>query len=216
MATHPICADLGATDDRGSQGGHLWSNDVTIRFSSISRDRTEIETRKLCQTTWLVEPLQSMCILTYLGHDLTLTWPELRPNFQIDLMFRTGLTRRTRWCRFYFRIHHITKVINEKPSRWKTTIFIWWPLEPKLLTIGQIWSESVAGAWGELPNVYFRILPSYHTFGDNSDCLRKSLFPRNFTFGDLWWPQYWPDLKMTFLKVWNLVAVYLMPFTACR
>ena len=69
----PICADRGATDDRGSRGGHLRSNDVTIRFSPISRDRMEIETRKWCQTTWLVEPLQRMCILTYLGHDLTLT-----------------------------------------------------------------------------------------------------------------------------------------------
>ena len=25
MATHPICEDLGATDDRGSRGGHLRS-----------------------------------------------------------------------------------------------------------------------------------------------------------------------------------------------
>ena len=69
---NPICADLGASDDRGLRGGHLRSNDVTIRFSPISRDRIEIETRKWRQTTWLVEPLQRMCILTYLGHDLTL------------------------------------------------------------------------------------------------------------------------------------------------
>ena len=68
---------LGAADGRGSRDGevtgHLISNDATIRFSPISRDRVEIWTRKWCQTTWLVERLQKMCILTYLVHDLTLT-----------------------------------------------------------------------------------------------------------------------------------------------
>ena len=75
----PICADHAATDDRGSRGGHLRSNDAIIRFSLISRDRMEIETHKWCQTSWLVQPLSMMCILTYLGHDLTLTWswPEM-------------------------------------------------------------------------------------------------------------------------------------------
>ena len=61
-----------------------------------------------------------------------LTWPDLRSNFQIDLssststyMFRTGLTRRTRWCHFYLRISHIKKeVINEKPSPWKRHFFL--------------------------------------------------------------------------------------------
>ena len=32
---------------------------------------------------------------------------------------------------------------------------------------------------------FFRILPSYHTFGDNSGCLQKTLFSENLTFGDL-------------------------------
>ena len=88
MATHPICADLSATYDRESRGVHLRSNDVTIHFSPISRDRMKIETHKWCQSTWLVEPLQRMCILTYLCHDLTLTcpWPDLTCQIlQIDL-----------------------------------------------------------------------------------------------------------------------------------
>ena len=29
---------------------------------------------------------------------------------------------------------------------------------------------------------------------------KKSIFSRNLILGDLWWPQYWSDLKMTFLK----------------
>ena len=74
MATHPICDDrLGATDDRESRGGYLRLNRVLIRFSPISRDRMEMETRKWCQTTWLVKLLRKMCVLTYLDHELTLT-----------------------------------------------------------------------------------------------------------------------------------------------
>ena len=32
--THPICDDPGATDDWGSQEGHLSSHEVAIRFSA--------------------------------------------------------------------------------------------------------------------------------------------------------------------------------------
>ena len=128
MANHPICADPGATDDRGSRGGHLRSNEVTIRFSPISRDGMEIEMRKWCQTTLLVEPLQRMCILTFLGHDLTLTWPDLRSNFQIDLQ-RSKCTcfepaRRGEHGGVIFIFVSIKKVINEKQSQWKTIIFL--------------------------------------------------------------------------------------------
>ena len=41
MATHPICADLGATDDRGSRGGHLRPNGVTIRFFFANKSRQD-------------------------------------------------------------------------------------------------------------------------------------------------------------------------------
>ena len=51
---HPICDGQGVTDDRGSRGGHLRQNEITIPFSQISRDRMEIETSKWCQTTWPV------------------------------------------------------------------------------------------------------------------------------------------------------------------
>ena len=65
----PLCDDPGATDDRV----HGEVSEVTIRLSPISRDRMEIDTHKWCQTTWLVEPLRRICVLIYVGHDLTLT-----------------------------------------------------------------------------------------------------------------------------------------------
>ena len=47
-------------------------------FLLITRDRMEIEMRKWCQTTCLVKTLRKICILTYLGRNLTLTRIEVR------------------------------------------------------------------------------------------------------------------------------------------
>ena len=73
----PTCDDPGATNDWGSQGGHLRSNEVEIRFLPITRDRIrmEIARHKWCQTAWLFKLLQMICILTYFGHDLMMAWP---------------------------------------------------------------------------------------------------------------------------------------------
>ena len=82
MDTHPIC------DDRGSREGHLRSHKVTIRFSPITRDIMEIETRKWCETTCLVKTLRKICISTYFGHNLSwpdMIWSDLWSNFEIDL-----------------------------------------------------------------------------------------------------------------------------------
>ena len=70
----------------GSWGGHLRSNEITIRFSPINHDSIDIEMHKWCQTTWLIKLLQKICILTHLGNDLTLTrpWPDLRSNSETD------------------------------------------------------------------------------------------------------------------------------------
>ena len=80
-------------------------------------------------------------------------------------------------------------VISKKQSmknhlREKRQFFIWWPVEPKLLSLRQIWSENGAMASRQISNV-FLILPSYHTLGVNSRCLWKNIY---------------------FLKTWSLVT----------
>ena len=216
------------------------SNEVTIRFSPISRDMMEIQTRKWCQChangvmqmvpcKWchangamqLVPACRAASEDVHI--DLLASWSDLSSNFSNwpfnvkKCMLQTGWTRRTRWCHFYFRISHIKKVINEKPSPWKTTTFHLVTSGVKTMNLRSSLIEKRHQGMKRAPQCFFfRILPSYHTFGDNSDCLRKSLFSQNLTFGGLWWPQYWPDLKITFFKIWDLVAVYLMSFTACR
>ena len=106
---------------------HMRSNEVLIRFSPISRDRIDIETRKWCQTTWLVKPLRKMCKLTYMGHDLTLAWPDIRSKIEIDLSRSKTIcfepARRGKHDGAFSRISLIKKDGNEKPSPWKMAIF---------------------------------------------------------------------------------------------
>ena len=67
-----------------------------------------------------------------------------------------------RWCNFHFRISIMKNVIDKKTSPWKD-IFYSMTSEPKLLTLGQIWSKNVTGEWRELHNVFLSD-SSYHTF----------------------------------------------------
>ena len=155
----------------------------------------EIETRKWCKATRLIKPLRKMRILTYLGHDLTLTWPGLRSKFENDLStskvyFRTGSSRQTQWCHFYFRISLVKKVVNEKPSPWKTAIFHLVTSGGKAIDLRLNLIEKSDQSMKEAPQFLFRILPCYHAFGDNSACFRKKhrCFLKNWhllTSGDL-------------------------------
>ena len=113
----------------GVTGGHLRSNEITIRFSPITRDRMEIEMRKWCHTTWLFKTLRlfkTLCILNFLGHDLALTWPwpDLRSNLEIDLLRPKGKcsesARRVKHDGVIFIfVSLISKSINEKLTPWK-------------------------------------------------------------------------------------------------
>ena len=92
-------------------------------FSRISGDRMEIEMRKWCQTTWLVEPLRSMCNVhielrgSWFDLDLTLTCPEI--NFEIDLSTCFKLARRGGHddVIFIFYIFHIKKWLMKNHLR---------------------------------------------------------------------------------------------------
>ena len=168
--------------------------------------------------TWVVKTIRKLCILTYLGHDPTLTWPDLRSEFEIDLsmskktMFRTGWSRQTQRCHFYFCISHIKKFINEKPFRKKTIILIWWPMVIKLWSSKtiEIRSNLIEKRYGGMQEAPQRFFESFLAILEIITlACEKSLFSQSWTFGDLWWPHYWADLKMSFVKIWDLVVVYL-------
>ena len=114
MATHPIC-DLAATDDQGSQKGHLKSNEVTIHFSPISHDRIKIKMHK-----WLGSSSRfrryaywPTLVMTWTSPDLN--WGQiLKFTFQWQKVhFLSRSTRQIWWYHFYFCVSHIKKVINK-------------------------------------------------------------------------------------------------------
>ena len=109
-------------------------------------------------------------------------------------MFRAGSTRKTRCCRFRFRISRIKNVINKKRLPEKLYVFFddlwrqnsWTQVKPDRKTLQEHEESSP---------LLFQILLSYHTFGDNSVCLRKITIFSKF---HLWWPLVisilsWPE-----------------------
>ena len=134
---------------------------------------------------------------------LTLTWPEVRFwNWLLKVkkyMLRIGSTWPRRWCHFILSL--IKKAINEKTVPVKNdNFYIWWRLEPKLLTLDQIWSWNVTEHEGSSPMFCFEFFLAIILLEIIAIVREKSLFSQNLTYGDLLGPQYWPDLKMISCK----------------
>ena len=159
-----------------------------------------------------------------------MTWPwpdDLRSNFEIDLHWskhtfsepsrrveHDGFVRLSVLSLFHFRISTIKKVINEKRSPWKTNFFSLMTSGVKTIELMSNLSEKRYLSIKRASQCFFGfLLAIISTFRDNIECFRKIAI---FSKLDLWWTQYWPDLKMAFLIVWDLVPAYLMPFTSCR
>ena len=106
MATHPICADLGATDDRG----HGRSPEVKWRhnpiFANMSR-QDGYRDAKMVPNNLARRAASDDVHIDLLGpwSDLGLTWPGVKfSNWPFKVKkytFRTGLTRQTQWCHFF-------------------------------------------------------------------------------------------------------------------
>ena len=62
-----------------------WRHRVTVRFLPITFDRNELEMWGWCHSVRIVKAHRRICKMTYLGHTVTLTWRDLRSNYQIDL-----------------------------------------------------------------------------------------------------------------------------------
>ena len=121
--------------------------------------------------------------------ELDLTWPEVKfwnwPFKVKRYVFRTVSTSWTRWYHSHFRISYIKKVINEKPSPWKTITFSLMTSGAKTIDLRSNLSEKRYRGNKRATQCFFRIPPSYHTFRDICECLRKN---------------------RDFLKIWPLVT----------
>ena len=65
--------------------GHLRPPEVTNRHLPITFDQKEIETWDLCQYVLLGQANRLICDMTHFGHHVTLSWLDLRSNFDLDL-----------------------------------------------------------------------------------------------------------------------------------
>ena len=134
-------------------------------------------------------------------------WPDLdlRSNFQIGLSKLKSICLKPAWrgkhdgVIFIFVSPISKKVINEKKHlREKRQFFFWWPLEPKLLTLGEIWLGNVTGAWGELPNAFSEFFLAIMLLGIIAMVCEKSYFleiRHLVTSGDLNIDLTWNDLS---------------------
>ena len=119
---------------------------------------------------------------------LDLTWPEVKYSnwpFKVKkYMSRTGSTMPTGWCHSCFRISHIQKVNNEKPSPWKTMLFHLMASGAKTIDLRSSLIGKHHRGMKRAPQHFFRILPSE----------KIAIFSKF----DLWWPVVtstltWPE-----------------------
>ena len=73
-----------------------------FRLLSITFDWIETQAWEWYQYVCLAKAHRLICNMTYLNHHVTLTWDDLRSNFEIDLsrssiIFRTGSTSEPHW-----------------------------------------------------------------------------------------------------------------------
>ena len=127
-------------------------------FLPITFDWKEIQRRGWSLCVSLVETLQMICNMTYLG-DLNLGLDlDPRSNFDLDLLRSKSI-----YSDAFRRGKHDGDIADSLPllgqtllmknHPWKTLhvihekryFFLWWPLEPRLLTLGQIWGETLPG-----------------------------------------------------------------------
>ena len=85
----------------------------------------------------------------------------------------------------------------------KSLFLLWWPLEPKLYIWGKIWELFQIREFKLLSIGVFRLLLSSIVFEISEIVWSKVTKLKILTFGDLWWPQFWPERK----KIWNSLVI---------
>ena len=148
MTTHPICDDPGATNygDHGKvTWGHMRSQFVFF-FANNSRQDGDRDAQMM-PNDFARQTVSEDMHIGLQGPWPTLTWPDLRSDFEIDLSGPIST-----WSKLARRGEHDGVIFSfifliKKKNQWKAIhaknddFFSWWPLEaPKLLTLGQMWS----------------------------------------------------------------------------
>ena len=117
--------------------GHLTSPEL---FLGITFDWIEIQTRGLYHWVCFVKAHRLICNMTYMNQHRTLTWDDLRSNFEIDLSRSSSIcfepARRAK--HIDVKIMVLTLILQDLFTKnyfhIKRYFCLWWPLEPWILT----------------------------------------------------------------------------------
>ena len=204
--------------------GHFRSWKVASSFSGISLDRNQLERWKHHRCVQADDTDRLICNMTFSGQVMTLTWCQIFNMIFMNMNFinmkvklyiiRCGSTRETRCWQNKCCVFTESKVITKKTFIAKNGYF--WSfcsLESKPLTLGQIWGDITLK---ELSKALLRSTVALLVLELCASLSKKYWNRPNLTFGDLWWPDLWPDLKMTEVVSPWFLTLFRMPLTACR
>ena len=141
----------------------------------------------------------------HMQHDLLGSPLDLDPrsNFEIDPTRSKSITLDAPWRdkhngAYYIALTFLYKKLSIKLMFAKKSLFwLWWPLEPKLYIWGKIWELFQIREFKLLSIGVFRLLLSSIVSEISEIVWSKVTKLKILTFGDLWWPQFWPERKKT-------------------
>ena len=117
--------------------GHLRSPEL---FLGITFDWIEIQTRGLYHCVCFVKAHRLICNMTYMNQHMTLTWDDLRSNFEIDLSRSSSICLEPAWRTKHIdvKIMVLSLILQDLFTKnyfhIKRYFDLWWPLEPSILT----------------------------------------------------------------------------------
>ena len=165
-----------------------------------------------------------ICNITYFGQVMTLTWGQLLNltfrGYIIYHSMRLDEQLRTMVCELFLYLFG-KKSYCRKSISGKFAILIWYymtsigwtaDLRSNLRTAYQ---KSVSTAIEcFFSNFLAHLVPEIkREIWRDVEIAKKS---QHFEFGDLCWPRFWPDPKMIWVFLVDLISTYPTPFTACR
>ena len=163
--------------------------------------------------------------MTYLGHLITFRDLDLRSNFEVDLL-RSKYTwldsfRRDKHDHYYCSNFQNEKVIREKLFCSKQLFWLWWPVEAKRSTLGQlgqIWRQYCDGEFNSISNAVFgfvlAIIVPGTMEGFRSD-VRHSRKTRRFCIFCPWGHNFEPREKNDRNSLHWVFTIFRMPLAAC-
>ena len=180
--------------------GHFRSWKVTSSFSGITFDKNQLELWKHHRCVQADDADRLICNMTFSGQVMTLTWGQFfNMTFQEQIIYhsmrldeRNMMMAKEMLCLYWVKSYYRKKCFFLQKNGYFWSVC---SLEAKLLILDQIWGHTSERALKELSNALSRSTVALLVPELSASLSKKCWNMPNLTFGDLWWPDLWPDLK---------------------